>query len=361
MAGQRIAYFDNLKGILIFLVVLGHFLTYLPVMSDSHLLRTIVVFIYSFHMPLFIFVSGLFAAKTCTAEKGFKGENVLFYLSLYLIFCLAKSLEQLAWGSGFHFNPLVQGAAPWYLLVMTTYALLTPLLRRLKPSVAMALLLLGALAGMYCINMDTRSFLACARTLAYAPIFAAGFYIGAGKMAEVLEKVQSHPRFNLMRIGALVLLVLFFLVLYFMPEHLATGVKRISTGQNTALTMGKSFPLPAVCFGLARLLFYAMVAVIGTAVMLVTPRRQCILTIWGERSLQVYIVHILIIYALAHFGFDSYMLSLTPLWKWSPFFMAPLLTALLAAPHFPLTWTAALKRLCAKAVNQDPQRDQASR
>lgn len=61
MAKCRVLYINNLKGILIILVVVRHFFTSL---SDSHLTLTICNFIYAFHMPLFLFCSGLFAARS---------------------------------------------------------------------------------------------------------------------------------------------------------------------------------------------------------------------------------------------------------------------------------------------------------
>lgn len=54
---NRITYFDILKGIAIFLVVLGHCLqTFTPNWQDNQ----IALSIYMFHMPLFIFISGYF-------------------------------------------------------------------------------------------------------------------------------------------------------------------------------------------------------------------------------------------------------------------------------------------------------------
>ncbi len=62
---MRIQWIDYAKGIGILLVVLGHVLTdYLThgiKLTDSA--YKLLVFIYSFHMPLFFFLSGLFAQK----------------------------------------------------------------------------------------------------------------------------------------------------------------------------------------------------------------------------------------------------------------------------------------------------------
>ena len=54
---SRNVYIDNVKALLIILVVVGHF-TDLAV-DESEMMKSLFVFIYSFHMPLFIFVNGL--------------------------------------------------------------------------------------------------------------------------------------------------------------------------------------------------------------------------------------------------------------------------------------------------------------
>lgn len=61
-SSQRIGWIDMLKGLGIFLVFLGHLLTYSQ--------ESIVQYIFSFHMPLFFFVSGLFF-KHSAANSGF--------------------------------------------------------------------------------------------------------------------------------------------------------------------------------------------------------------------------------------------------------------------------------------------------
>ncbi len=54
---QRLYKFDNIRFLLMFLVILGHLLEVIHSEVGSQLYRVI----YSFHMPLFIFVSGYFA------------------------------------------------------------------------------------------------------------------------------------------------------------------------------------------------------------------------------------------------------------------------------------------------------------
>jgi fucose 4-O-acetylase-like acetyltransferase len=58
---QRLHYIDQLKGIAILLVVMGHFIQYNTQEGTSNALFALI---YSFHMPLFIFISGYVAQKT---------------------------------------------------------------------------------------------------------------------------------------------------------------------------------------------------------------------------------------------------------------------------------------------------------
>ena len=58
---QRIEYFDVLKGIAIFLVVMGHVITYGVCQIDKSVVFRLIG---SVHMPLFFFISGYFTVKS---------------------------------------------------------------------------------------------------------------------------------------------------------------------------------------------------------------------------------------------------------------------------------------------------------
>ena len=65
--GKRIALWDNLKLFLIFLVVLGH-LSF-DYFDSSQMFRTISMVIYTFHMPAFVFISGLFCKRSVNSDS----------------------------------------------------------------------------------------------------------------------------------------------------------------------------------------------------------------------------------------------------------------------------------------------------
>ena len=57
-SGNRVFLIDYLKGIAIFLVVWGHAIEYAPHDGYDFFINPVYIFIYSFHMPLFMFISG---------------------------------------------------------------------------------------------------------------------------------------------------------------------------------------------------------------------------------------------------------------------------------------------------------------
>lgn len=58
---KRIPYFDNARALLIILVVLGHMSS--EFIEHDELIADVYLFIYTFHMPAFILISGYFAKK----------------------------------------------------------------------------------------------------------------------------------------------------------------------------------------------------------------------------------------------------------------------------------------------------------
>ena len=59
-SSNRLFYVDNLRGFLIILVVLGHCIQHLDIDFDHNI---VFRYIYSFHMPLFMFISGFVSYK----------------------------------------------------------------------------------------------------------------------------------------------------------------------------------------------------------------------------------------------------------------------------------------------------------
>ena len=76
---KRIPLWDNAKGILIFLVVTGHFLMYIQGNINA---QRMLIMIYLFHMPAFIFISGLMSQRAILEHNH---KKALYFLEIFLV------------------------------------------------------------------------------------------------------------------------------------------------------------------------------------------------------------------------------------------------------------------------------------
>ncbi|MES3695799.1 acyltransferase family protein [Mammaliicoccus sciuri] len=85
---ERDHYFDNARFFLIVLVVFGHLTR--SYVNDSHIFKALYMFIYSFHMPAFVLISGFFAKGV--GKPGYIKKITIKLLLPYLIFQLFYGL-----------------------------------------------------------------------------------------------------------------------------------------------------------------------------------------------------------------------------------------------------------------------------
>ena len=183
---QRIYRYDNVKALLIFLVVLGHMTT--DYVSDSHIVRWTTLWIYTFHMPAFIFVSGLVHKQYITEERaaaGVKGAVNLrldkvagFFLCGYGLKVFLQFTRTLM-GQNPLWHWIAEPGIPWYLFVMAEYELLFYLMRRLDEKVKPRIIILGAFAlsaviGYFPVIGDT---FCLSRMINFLPVYMLGYYL----------------------------------------------------------------------------------------------------------------------------------------------------------------------------------------
>ncbi len=176
---------DNLRGVLIFLVVLGHLLEIsIPFRGSIMLYR----YIYSFHMPLFMFISGYFVRFE---RKRIAGCYMLAYFvfqTLYILF------GREVMGDKLEFQYITPYWILWYLATCTYYYLLTPFYDT-DNKIAQAALLLGSVilalwAGKY---TNIGYYATFSRAFVFQPWFILGFYCRKNRTAlsGVSEKTKS--------------------------------------------------------------------------------------------------------------------------------------------------------------------------
>ena len=175
---------DNIRSLLIFLVVIGHFFE----ISGSLKIRYLTEFIYSFHMPVFVFISGYFA-------KFHPKRIFIGYIYPYVLLQLIYNVFTKYYlnGASNIFIMSMPQFTLWYLLAMAFYCMLIPFITTNKAVLRWIVFAISAVVSIIS-GFDTGieySF-AMGRFFTFLPFFVAGHY---AKDIALAEKIQG------MRIG----------------------------------------------------------------------------------------------------------------------------------------------------------------
>jgi fucose 4-O-acetylase-like acetyltransferase len=133
----RDAYLDNVKLVAIVLVVVAHAWT--PYTPDSELAKTLYLFVFTFHMPAFIFVAGYFTRSWDGQPRRVK-RLITRVLVPYLVFEAAYTLFfNTAGGRDEALSLLDPWWATWFVLALFLWRLSAPAWRVLRRPVPIAI------------------------------------------------------------------------------------------------------------------------------------------------------------------------------------------------------------------------------
>ena len=164
---ERVDLLDNLKGLLIFLVVFGHSL---ELFKDQYFITQVLyVFIYLFHMPAFVFVSGYLSKNV---DKARETAFTTFFLPFILFNILWNGLAALVTWNLEQFSFLTPGWALWYLMSMFLWKISLKDLVRIKYIVPISFIV-GLGAGIF---GEFNGLLSLSRTLVFFPFFLIGYF-----------------------------------------------------------------------------------------------------------------------------------------------------------------------------------------
>lgn len=165
-------YLNCLKGLLILLVVIGHFgqtISNLLPEKVAYIGHGIIIFIYIFHMPLFLFISG-FLSKN--AEKRRHKAFADIFIP-YLCFQITISICMLIVMKSVDIqNPFVPYMGLWYLLTLFFYRLILPELSSVKGILFISLLI----SVFTCFISNLGNEFALKKTFGFLVYFLAGYY-----------------------------------------------------------------------------------------------------------------------------------------------------------------------------------------
>lgn len=269
---KRDYYFDNVRFILIFLVVFGHLLR--TFINESPLIYALYMSIYLFHMPAFIFVSGFFA-------KGITRPGYIKKVACKLLIPLA--VFQIVY-SIFYFwiehretlsvSLLIPEWSLWFLLSLFFWHLL--LLAAVKWLTPVPALLLAIAAGLFIgVLNESLAILSLGRTFVFFPFFLAGYYI----KKEWFKPLFTLPaRLSLLGAAAL-LFSCFYLNTHIQIEWLFGSYSYASLSAE---------PLSGIGW---RLLVYVLNIIMIAFILSIVTHKRFFFTSWGQNTLYVYLLH----------------------------------------------------------------------
>ena len=266
---KRNAFFDNAKLVLIFLVVFGHMIQ--PFIDGSRGINTLYMWIYTFHMPAFIFLAGFFAKGS--GNKAYIMNLAKKLLVPYLIFQLLYSvfyfyIGKSSWQTGV-FEP---HWSLWFLCSLFGWHILLALFKKVPALLSVSLaVLIGLLVGYFSEIGHTFSL---SRTFVFFPFFLLGYWITEDHVMWLKRKS--------VKIASLIVLLVVGIAIYFAPDF--------NSGWLLASKSYGDLGMPELG-GLARLLVYVTSAVMAMSVLAWIPQRNNRLTHFGTRTLYVYLLH----------------------------------------------------------------------
>ena len=291
---ERSFYLDNVKSVLIFFVVIGHFAE--VAVSHSDIFKSLFLWLYTFHMPLFIFITGylsknLINNKERVLKKSFEYFTLYFFLKIFIFFTryFAEGHKT--------FYILKESSVPWYLLAISIMILASYFLRNINPKVILVLSIILALFAGY--DKTVGDFLALSRTLVFFPFF----YLGLICDEQHLKRIANNKKIAF--IGLIIILIT--LLFTILNVDLVYNLRPLLTARNSY----KELKAELVMYGpLLRLLVYFIGSILSVSFLAVIPK--CNLGYFstiGKNTLQIYFYHRPILWIIIGLGVDKWLQS----------------------------------------------------
>lgn len=307
MAGKKDLKVSNVKGLLIILVVLGHLL---EIYRDNY--HELFTFIYAFHMPLFIFVSGYLAKRM----KWYKIVNlILLYLIFQTFFNWVLHLTgdyptlQFTYGKP-HFHL-------WYIVSLGFWYGIALIINHFnfrvvgKLAVFIILCFISFISRWYTddivhwINSFYDNFtsytLSYQRTLSFMPFFFVGFFLNK----EGLQKMY-HSIKNINVVMTLFVITTFLAFLYIQNAYGAESIYRGSHGLNEILEDEEGF----LSYLIKMVLYYSLAFWVVYLIFNFITDKENIITKWGDHSLTIFLFHPVAVFVIRQTEFMK---------EWEPF------------------------------------------
>lgn len=180
---KRLYKFDNARLILIFLVVFCHFIESIELTTPTAGLDNFYKIIYSFHMPLFIFITGYFSK--------FKFRKIIFrfaipYFIFQTLYCLFTKSE-------------IQFATPywllWFIFLMPVYYLINLFFNKQNNIEKIIIILISVAVSLVIGNLGEINYTySLSRLFTFLPYFLLGTFVGNVNIKKNNKKLKEATK-----------------------------------------------------------------------------------------------------------------------------------------------------------------------
>ena len=260
---------DNIKVVLIFLVVFNHLIAFQLVKVDM-VVRYVWYGITIFHMPAFIFISGYLSKKPQDVLKNVK--------NLLIPYILGYSLTWYAYiwtGRSMDYELLrPSGTVMWYVLALFIYRLTIEALGKIRFIVPLSIIF-ALWAG---TRPEFTTYLSSSRIVVFFPFFVAG-YLWKSDYTDVVRKFK----------GKWILLLVSALLLYAVPNFMIANEIPVDIfrGNHTYQLSG----MDDITGMLIRLLMYLVSFVLVLTLLALIPDVKLPVTFVGRNTMGIYFFH----------------------------------------------------------------------
>ncbi|MFC0559209.1 acyltransferase family protein [Halalkalibacter alkalisediminis] len=271
---ERNPYFDNAKVILIFLVVFGHILS--EFLYENRIVSSVYLFIFLFHMPAFIIISGFFAKGI--HKPGYLANVAKKLLIPYLIFQIFYTFYYIViFNNDLSISPFTPRWALWFLLSLFLWNVMLLLFSKIRYGLLLAVVL-SLVVGYF---SDVDGFLSLSRTFFFFPFFLLGYYLKEEHFTRLTSKLN--------KVISVALLVALFLILY-----------KVMPLDERAWLMGKQpyekmDDITLQFAWLARFGVYVVMSMVTVLFFTLVPSQKTFFTHIGPFTISIYLLHMLFV------------------------------------------------------------------
>ena len=293
---ERLNRFDNLKFLLIILVVFGHFIDYFFKYSVN--IQRLFIMIYGFHMPLFIFMTGFFS-KRVKKFKDIDYKKIFFYIIVAFLMKVSIFIIE-----SIYYKPTFDmfGGSDiyWFLIVISIYTILTPMISKFNLKFLLIFSIVLALLAGYDNNIG--DFLALSRTIVFFPFFLSGYVLSEKK-----EEFNSFINKSKLKYLAIIAIIAYILLCIFKINYMY-NFRGLFVGRSSYVIL--HLAKYAWC---KRAIAYIIQFTISASILLVIPNKEFKwFTKFGKKSIQVYMFHVPIVIIFNQFPFINKLFHKAP-------------------------------------------------